>query len=92
MKRNEIKRIAKKYTIAVKQISQWRDAYGRNKWKPKRPKGMLSVGDIRSKYGIQAKTLALWRRAGLPNTRGKGKMVLIKETDLLKWIERKRKA
>lgn len=90
MERDEIIHLADKYAIAAERIVQWRTAYGRNKRKQSRPKGMLSIGDIGAKYGIQARTLAMWRREGLPSGRGKGKLVLIKEADLLEWISKKR--
>ena len=87
MEREEFIHIADKLGIDAKRIAQWRIAYGQKRRTRRRPTGMLSIGDIILKYGIQARTLAMWRRNGLPSRRSKGKLILIKKADLLEWIK-----
>ncbi len=61
---------------------------GRPKGKPQRPAGTLTVRDAMVKFGITAAELRKWREQGLPY-RTVGTMILMKETDLKAWIQKR---
>lgn len=93
MNEREIKRLAQLAGVEPSKIAHWHFKFShlfRTHKRFERPPGMLSVTEISSRYGIAPPLLIEWRKAGLPSRRGPGKLVLIKETDLQKWIAKVR--
>lgn len=89
-----LKRLARQTGMPIKRIAEWHFVHAPRfvsavQRAHKRPDGMLSVTDIVVKYQVDPPTLMKWRRAGLKTLR-KGKMVLIKESDLADWMKEHR--
>ena len=93
MKDLDIKRLARNSGVEPKKIALWHFKYShlfRSQKRFERPPGTLSITEISAKYGIAPPLLVQWRKAGLPSRHGFGKLIVIKETDLQKWIAKVR--
>src|SRR5947207_603781 len=89
-----LRKLAEQTGIAIKKIAEWHFVHGPRyastitgvpTGKRKRPKGMLSVGEIVLERGVPLPVLMEWRRAGL-KTRRMGNMVLVRKSDLEDWL------
>ena len=89
MNDHQIKQLALISGVEPGKIAQWHYRYSslfRSEKRFERPPGTLSITEISAKFGIAPPLLVQWRKAGLPSRRAAGKLIVIKETDLKKWI------
>jgi hypothetical protein len=89
MNNHDIQRLARASGIHPSKIALWHSKFSqffRSDKRFIRPDGTLSVTEIAKKYGVAPTLLVQWRKAGLPSQRGAGRLIVIKETDLKKWI------
>ena len=93
----ELKAMAARLHIPLQDVARWHRVEapryisinpGRPKGKVKRPKGTLSIRDAMDKFGVTAAALRMWREQGLPY-QNVGMMIVMKETDLKKWVEKR---
>jgi hypothetical protein len=87
-----LRQLASQTGIPLKKIAEWHFIHGPHcesglgGRKQRRPKGTLSLGDIVAKHDVPMPMLQKWRSAGLKSQR-KSQMVLIKEEDLVAWMQ-----
>lgn len=83
-----VQKLAGAIRVDAAKIASWRNQFSSAHAHHQRPRptGMLALIDIARKYGVTYEEIRNWRAAGL-EAKIKGRLVLIREEDLVKFLK-----